>query len=152
MKPLHKIDEKALLLLLREGDKIAFSSDLLQHHAPLCLFAVKLLADEDEGQDIVDDVFLKLWEKKRRFNDSEHLKAFLYHSIRNACLDRLKANLRRAGRHRDYSDGYYLPEDDYLAAITRTEILTELFKEVSELPKQAERIIDRKSTRLNSSH
>src|SRR3546814_9765831 len=79
MKPLHKIDEKALLLLLREGDKIAFSTIYLQHHAPLCLFAGKLLADEDEGQDIVDDVFLKLWEKKRRFNDSEHLKAFLYH-------------------------------------------------------------------------
>jgi len=133
--------EKEQLLHLRDGSRTAFSQIYLKHHAPLCHFAGKLLGEADRGQDIVDEVFIKLWEYPRLFTDSEHLKAFLYHAIRNACLDSLRSDQRRTARDEIFSASHAIPGESYLAAITHTEVLTELYLAISGLPAQAEKII-----------
>ena len=133
--------EHELLEGLHTGDPAAFGEIYLKHHAPLCHFAGKLLDDPDGGQDIVDDVFLKLWERSLSFNDSEHLKAFLYHSIRNACLDQLRSSKRRTLRDGIYAESALIPTESYLASITHTEVITELYQAISNLPGQAQKII-----------
>lgn len=137
----ENIGEKAQLTGLLNGDKRAFGEIYLKHHAPLCYFAEKLLGSEGEAQDIVDDVFLRLWEHGKMFRDYEHLKAFLYHATRNACLDRLRSVKRKAERERRYATAHNVPQESYLAEITRTEVLTELYAALSSLPGQAGKII-----------
>jgi len=129
-----------LLVKLHTRDPAAFGEVYLKHHAPLCHFAGKLLDDPDGGQDIVDDVFLRLWERAQPFNDSEHLKAFLYRSIRNACLDQLRSSKRRSLRDGIYAESL-VPTESYLASITHTEVITELYQAISGLPGQAQKII-----------
>jgi len=53
----------------------------------LCFFARRLVSDAAIAQDIVTDVFVKLWQKQADFKTVYSAKAFLYISTRNACLN-----------------------------------------------------------------
>ena len=131
-----------LLPGLQSGDEQAFSKVFLALYPPLCQFAEKFVQYTSDAEDIVEDIFLKLWDRAVLFNDEEHLKAFLYRSIRNACLNFLKINKRAFDRNSAFikEQGEY-DEATYLSEITRTEIIAELYIAISELPSQARKVI-----------
>ena len=58
-----------------------------QHYRPLCLYATHYLHDIDEAEDVVQDCFVKLISRSIM---PENIKAFLYTSVRNASIDRLR--------------------------------------------------------------
>ena len=62
------------------------------YYRPLCLYAIHYLNDVDEAEDTVQDCFVRLLEKNADFSFSsqEKLKSFLYTSVRNACIDKLR--------------------------------------------------------------
>ena len=58
-----------------------------QYYRPLCLYATHYLHNIDEAEDVVQDCFVKLISRNIM---PENIKAFLYTSVRNACIDRLR--------------------------------------------------------------
>ena len=58
-----------------------------QYYRPLCLYATHYLHDIDEAEDVVQDCFVKLISRNIM---PENIKAFLYISVRNACIDLLR--------------------------------------------------------------
>ena len=61
---------------------------IFQHYyRPLCLYATHYLHDIDEAEDVVQDCFVKLISRNIM---PENIKAFLYTSVRNAWIDRLR--------------------------------------------------------------
>jgi RNA polymerase sigma-70 factor (ECF subfamily) len=75
---------------LRRGDLEAFSSIFRLHYEPLSLFAVRYLRDLQAAENIVQDIFVRLWEARNSLNVHTNLKSYLYASVRNACLNYLK--------------------------------------------------------------
>jgi len=72
-------------------------------------FASGFLKDVHEAEDIVQDIFIKLWNMRTRMDEIENLDAFAFRMTRNLCLDRLKA--RRIRFFNDPSDaGIHEPE------------------------------------------
>lgn len=71
-----------------------------QYYRPLCLYALHYLHDLDEAEDVVQDCFVRLLEAEKRDANSsasslsvsnpQNLKSFLYASVRNACIDKLR--------------------------------------------------------------
>lgn len=71
-----------------------------QYYRPLCLYALHYLHDLDEAEDVVQDCFVRMLEAERREADSltsglslpnpQKQKSFLYISVRNACIDKLR--------------------------------------------------------------
>ena len=71
--------------MLADFDKI-----FRQFHTPLFLYAHKFVANENVALDLVQDVFAIVWEKKKFDLEEEYLKAYLFNSVRNSCLNYLK--------------------------------------------------------------
>lgn len=69
-----------------------FKLKVLPVSKKLLRFAVHFLKDEDEARDVVQDVFLKLWQKKDELDQIENMEAFAMRMTRNRCLDVLRAN------------------------------------------------------------
>lgn len=71
-----------------------------KYYRPLCLYAIHYLHDVDEAEDVVQDCFVRLLEKRDKAVLETHsadslffsgnVKGFLYTSVRNACIDRLR--------------------------------------------------------------
>ncbi len=64
-------------------------------------FALSLLRDPHEAEDAVQEVFLKLWEKRNQLNRLKNPDAYVFRMTRNQCLDKL-----RAGRTVSYDHSY----------------------------------------------
>ena len=58
-----------------------------QYYRPLCLYATHYLHDVDEAEDVVQDCFVRLMQRKML---PQNIKSFLYTSVRNACIDLLR--------------------------------------------------------------
>jgi RNA polymerase sigma-70 factor (family 1) len=69
-----------------------FKTRVLPVSKKLLRFATHFLKDEDEARDVVQDVFLKLWQKRDSLNEIENIEAFAMRMTRNRCLDIIRAN------------------------------------------------------------
>ena len=67
-------------------------------------FARLLLKDENEAQDAVQEVYIKLWNIKGDFKNINNIEAFAMRITRNWCLDRIKA--KKPHLIENYSAGY----------------------------------------------
>lgn len=63
---------------------------LYRENAPMLMFYASKYVDIVVAEDVVHDVFLKIWQRKDFLLSEEYIKNYLYRSVRNACLDYLK--------------------------------------------------------------
>ena len=75
---------------LKAGDIKAFELLYNEQYISLCHYARRFVLDLDTAREIVQDVFVRIWEKKRSLPVEISLKTYLYTSVRNKCLDYLK--------------------------------------------------------------
>lgn len=62
----------------------------------LCLFSNTYIKDLEVSKDIVQDVFVKIWEDKIEFKNDIGIKSYLYTSVKNKSLDYLKSKRYRS--------------------------------------------------------
>lgn len=90
--------QKHLLKTIEEvkgGNKAAFSSliEAFQHKA--FGLAYKILGDEEEAKDVVQDSFIRMWEKIYTYNPNEKFTNWMYKIVSNRAIDRFRAVKRR---------------------------------------------------------
>jgi RNA polymerase sigma-70 factor (ECF subfamily) len=85
----EQIDEK-LILRFRKGDMDAFQKIYDSFCKPLYRFAFSYLKDSFEAEEIVQDVFLKVWEKRAEVNEQKSFKSYLYRITVNKVFNELK--------------------------------------------------------------
>jgi RNA polymerase sigma-70 factor, ECF subfamily len=74
---------------IREDDQKAFERLFSIYFPRLNDFANKVVRDDGISQDIVQEVFLKIWEKRAQIQ-SINIEAFLFRLVRNGCIDYIK--------------------------------------------------------------
>ncbi|HEY5746209.1 MAG TPA: RNA polymerase sigma factor [Chryseolinea sp.] len=68
-----------------------FKNNVLPLKGALYRFAKSLLANPQEAEDCVQEIFLKLWTKRASLGSIANLKAYTLQMTRNLCLDKLKS-------------------------------------------------------------
>jgi RNA polymerase sigma-70 factor (ECF subfamily) len=76
--------------LISQGDKIAFEKAFRAFYAALCNYALSLVKDKDESEEVVQNVFFNIWNKRTALQVSGSLKSYLYRSVHNECLNKIK--------------------------------------------------------------
>lgn len=67
-----------------------FESIYKQYHHQLLLFSLKFVDDKQEALDIVQDVFLSIWENKKYKINEDHLRPYLFSAVKHKCYNYLK--------------------------------------------------------------
>ncbi|MCE2902103.1 MAG: RNA polymerase sigma factor [Gemmatimonas sp.] len=94
-------DGSALTDGVRRGDPLAFRQLFDQLYGPVRRYAASLVRDEAVADDVVQEAFVRLWDRRARLEAATPPRAWLYRTVRNLAL-----NLRRdaATRQRLLSD------------------------------------------------
>ena len=103
MGPLADASDAALIVAVAQSDQAALS-ELYQRHAGVVLgMARRILHDSLQAEDVVQDIFVRLWERPERFDpDRGSLRSFLVRDAHGRAVDRLRsesARNRREERH-----------------------------------------------------
>ncbi len=68
-----------------------FENRVLPVKNKLYRFALRYLLDEDDAKDIVQEVFLRVWNRKESMQDYQNMEAWCMTMVKNLCLDKLKS-------------------------------------------------------------
>lgn len=81
------LNNNILIENLKKGNEDSFVYLMNTYHDKLCVYARGLTKDHYTAQDIVQNVFLRVWEQRKKLNSSLNLNNFLYKSIYNEFID-----------------------------------------------------------------
>ena len=79
--------EKELLTALSKGNQSAFDSLYLFYAPKVREFVFRLLKNPGEAEDVTQNIFLRVWEKRRELGGTRSLRSYLYTMARNAVFD-----------------------------------------------------------------
>jgi RNA polymerase sigma-70 factor (ECF subfamily) len=139
----HKKDFTDVIRRIRNGD--AQCLDALFHavYPHLCAFAFTFLHDRDEAEEVVQEVFCKLWMNRANLDETLSIKSYLFTAVKNNCLKVLD--------HQKVKDKYkHLLESVYCVASANNphenfigeELEREFNKALQKLPAQSRKIFE----------
>ena len=76
--------------LIDEKRKIKFEDIYLSYFSKLKYFALEYVIREEDAENIVQDVFTELWEKREMLSMHINLVAYLFTTVKNRCLNHLR--------------------------------------------------------------
>ncbi len=129
-------NEHNILNLLQEGNLNALDYLIKTYFAPLCLYGEKIINNRAEVEDITEELFIKLWERKYVFENIHQLKGFLFTSIRNACLNSIRNTNRKNERHKEFVENDTISDNEFV----EEEMLAEIQKTINSLPEKMRKI------------
>lgn len=125
----------------KQGSKAAFTEVYNMYYTRLYFFVKKLIDDREEAQDITAETFVKLWNLRANFETHQNIKAFLYITARNACLDYFRYRQRQHTNKQEFS--YLLTQNEDLSFQhdeIKLEVLQQIHTEIEHLPSQCRKI------------
>jgi RNA polymerase sigma-70 factor (ECF subfamily) len=134
------VDTEELLIGLKSGNEDSYQQLFEEYYPQLTIFAKKYLEDLDAARDIVQDMFVWLYESKESIGSIQSLKAYLFQSVKNRCLNYLKSqkiHRKHEALIRDKQTGL---ESDVAERMVEVELEEKIFKLVSGLPDRCQQV------------
>lgn len=121
-------NEQDILIRLKAGEEPAFGKLYAHYSEPIYGRLLRLLKDSDIADEIIQELFLKVWEKREQINISQSFKSYLYTIAENLAYD----HFRKVARERKLQDKF-------------RQITTELYTHTEEdlLSRESKDIIDK---------
>ncbi len=90
MQIIHGIHEKDLIVRLKNGDQTAFELLFHFYYPGLVMYSTQFTTDRMEAEEIVQNFFVRFWQKHQQIIPSDSLKNYLFLSVKNGSLNYLK--------------------------------------------------------------
>lgn len=98
MNAYHAYSDQELAALLKEGNRLAYEQIYTRYKNLLYIHARKKTGDDDEAQDVVQDVFMMLWNIRGQLVITSNLSSFLYTCVHRKILN-LFVHKKIDGKH-----------------------------------------------------
>lgn len=116
-----------------DGDKARIEELVVKYSDELVRYAYCYVKNSAAAEDIMEDAFASLLVKWKRFSERDNLRAYLYKSVRNKCLDYLRFHKRQTPLN-DYEN--VLTERETFRGVANRERNRTLYKCMQTLPPQ----------------
>ncbi len=113
-------DDQSLAQLLIRGDERAFECIFKKYYPALCASSYHYLGDHEDAEEMVQTVFVRIWEKRSTLPSDISIKHYLFRAVRNHCLNHLQHEkiksrhaeqvLKNSGDDDVYSDSVIEPD------------------------------------------
>lgn len=87
---MHDLNDTELARKIRAGNEKAFREIYDRYHVQMFYIAKKYVKSADLSQDAVQDIFVKLWNKRDRIDENRSMKGFLFTMLRNHLLNMIR--------------------------------------------------------------
>lgn len=131
-------NDKILIAALTEGNEKAFNYLISSYYKKLCVYATTLCHDPNQAEDIVQNVFYRVWENRASLNISKRLSSFLYRSVYNEFIDQYRQSKKVITLEKKHIDTLStLLEEESNSSIDRLIKIVNL--EIDKLPRKCKK-------------
>jgi len=135
-----ELSETNLAASLKKGDDLAFEKVFKAYFNSLYNYACTILKNESAAEEVVQQVFFKVWEKRETMPEETMLKAYLYRAVHNESLNVIKHHKVRAGYQMHAVSNTDNTIDNAHSKVNMATLQHELHKAMNELPEQCRTI------------
>ncbi|MBA7548867.1 ECF RNA polymerase sigma factor SigW [subsurface metagenome] len=143
------ISEKDIIQKLKNGDEPIFQFIFKKYYTGLYYYAKKYLGDKHNAEEVVQNTFLKLWEKRETFTIRKSFSSYLYKTVYNNCLNFLKHQQVKE-KYKEYytqkirnAEEYYsISQESGQSIYIAKELKSKIDKAIQELPGQCRKIFE----------
>ncbi|WP_306349761.1 RNA polymerase sigma-70 factor [Flavobacterium sp. '19STA2R22 D10 B1'] len=125
---------------IRNGNEAAFEKVFKMYFKNLHAFAYTFMKNDDIAEEIVQNVFFRIWEKRDQLQIDDSLKAYLYRAVHNESLNHLKHLKVKSSFQLQYSDHMESSNSDASNEMIASELENNIQKAINELPQQCRTI------------
>lgn len=112
-----------------------FESRILPARDKLYRFAIRLLGSEEEAKDLIQEVLIRVWNKRTQIDQLQNAEAWCMRITRNMALDQLKSKrVQLTGRLTEYQEAGYGTTDTPLHEMERHDALQRIDLMIAKLP------------------
>lgn len=132
-------DNDILIESLKNGDEKAYNYLIDTYHNKLCVYANSLVKNVYSAEDIVQNVFIKVWEQRTRLKTNHAIKSFLYKLVYNEFIDLYRKNQSLFSLEKSYYDALnsIVLEDD---SESLQRVINVVDKEIQNLPPKCKEV------------
>jgi RNA polymerase sigma-70 factor (ECF subfamily) len=131
---MHHQQDIALVLRLREDDPSAYDALYLKYYRMLCVSAFFFLRNEQEAKDLVQNLFVDIWDKKLFLQFHDDVKGYLFRAVKNRCINHREKQQTQSRHTKQFAamqDAYSQPDVDQ-----KPENYEELYQALEDVPAQ----------------
>lgn len=117
-------------------DKTTFKKIFTSHYTPLCNLAFRIIGDLDKAEDVVQDIFVKVWKSGNQVDENRNVQAYLYTMVRNHALEFIRReNIgQRITMNLHYLNPDHVYEDMDEEEIEKLYIIDQIYVSIRQLP------------------
>jgi RNA polymerase sigma-70 factor (ECF subfamily) len=123
--------DSELVAMLRSGDQPAFKSIFDRYHAQLLQYLIRRGVPTSAAEDILQDAFLAVWERRKTLDPSRSVKGYLYRSCHNRAVNHFRDHSKFVADH-DAPETALMPSQE--ADLSYHELKSVVDLSISELP------------------
>jgi RNA polymerase sigma-70 factor (family 1) len=138
--------DEILLLELQLGSEEAFISIYDRYHRMMYGMAYRYLKIDYLAEDAVQDVMMRIWEKRMTIEIETSFKSYIFTSLRNNILNQIRSKSFQLEKIYEVSQYEHIFEDDLLEQIENEDFLVKFNNAIESLPEQKKRICKLKLT------
>ena len=94
----RQLSDAEFIARLRAGDTEALATLMRTHTEPLIAYAVTIVGSVDGAQDVVQDVFIRVWQRRDTLNEDVPIVPYVFRAVRNGALDARRQTRRASAR------------------------------------------------------
>ncbi len=128
--------DEQIALLLAKKDEAAFEEVFKTHYKNLHAYAFTMLKDQDDAEEMVQQVFFKLWERSEYLSFSGPIAAYLYRAVHNESLNFLKHQKVKTSHQLHVAYSMKNKSEQAHGKITSKELENKFREALNELPEQ----------------
>lgn len=132
-------DDQTLYLQLKEGDEQAFKALFEKYYASMCHYACQFLKDTDMAQETVQELFVRLWEKRASLSIHTSVNNYLFRAVHNHCLNQLQHQKIRQ-QYASHVKESFNQEEEWQPFYLEVELMERIEKCIGQLPEKRQEI------------
>ena len=132
-------DERNLLEKINKGDESGLKELFDLYYKPLCVFALNYIDSYEEAEDVIQELFVKFWERREKTMFQGSLRSYLFSSVRHNCVKLVK--IRRKYQFDELEPYGEMLDVQYTAEAIEEE-REKLYAEIEKLPEQCRKVFE----------
>ena len=138
--PDHTADDLTLFQKMREDDAGAFKILFVRYYEKLCGFVRLMQKEETSAEEVVQEVFTRIWEKRKEISIKSSVKYYLYASCRNQALNTVSSHYHQLLPLSEVSAASVIAEEDPEKIFSLHALQEDIRLAVDSLPARAKEV------------
>lgn len=121
---------------IQSGDQRAFEKMFYAYYSKLCVFSNSHVKSLDVARDVVQEVFIKIWDNHEEFEIRHSLKGYLYQAVRNQSLNYIEKSKQKRRLGESLRKHEELMKEEHPEDLNTEELAQKVWRLVDELPER----------------